>query len=70
MFKQAPPRAAYRIEEFAALFSRHKSWAYRQIAKGKIKAITGYGITMIPAAEVDRILTEGAQASEGKAVAR
>ena len=42
--------------EFATLFGRHYSWAYRQIYAGKIKVISRLGRMMIPRSEVDRLL--------------
>ena len=44
--------------EFAALFGKSQTWGYRQLYAGKVKAITEYGRTMIPASEVERILGE------------
>lgn len=34
---------------------KHRSWTYRQVAKGDIKVISGYGAGMIPRSEVERI---------------
>ena len=42
--------------EFAAIFGRHYSWAYRQIYAGKVKVISKVGRIMIPLSEVDRLL--------------
>jgi hypothetical protein len=42
--------------EFAALFGRHYTWAYRQIYAGKIKVLSNLGRIMIPRSEVDRLL--------------
>jgi len=50
-------RAALSPEEFAAQFGKQKIWTYRQIYAGRIKAITGFGNTMIPRTEVERILS-------------
>jgi len=49
-------RAALSPEEFAAQFGKQKIWTYRQIYAGRIKAITGFGNTMIPTSELQRIL--------------
>jgi hypothetical protein len=49
-------RKAYTLAEFAQIFGRHRSWAYRQAREGRIKTITGYGAEMVPVHEVDRIL--------------
>jgi predicted site-specific integrase-resolvase len=44
--------------EFAAIFGRHYSWAYRQIYAGHIKVISKLGRMMIPRSEVDRLLQQ------------
>jgi len=31
------------------------NWVYRQVQKGRIRAITGFGAAMIPASEIERI---------------
>jgi len=59
MSNMTPHRAAYTLREFAQLFSRERSWAYRLASAGKIRIITGYGKAMVPQSEVDRILAEG-----------
>lgn len=43
---------------------KERTWVYRQVAKGRIRAITGFGSAMIPASEVERIFgaTGGAAA--------
>jgi len=41
------------------MFGRERTWVYRQVAKGRIRAITGYGAAMIPASEIERILGKG-----------
>jgi hypothetical protein len=48
-------RAAFTFEEFAEMAGKHRSWTYRQVAKGDIKVISGYGAGMIPRSEVERI---------------
>ncbi len=57
-------RKAYTLAEFAQMFGRHRSWAYRQIKEGKIQTITGYGAVMVPAHEIDRILGAVPQSME------
>jgi predicted site-specific integrase-resolvase len=42
--------------EFAALFGRHYTWAYRHIYAGKIKVLSNLGRIMIPRSEVERLL--------------
>jgi len=44
--------------EFASLFNRHYTWAYRQIYAGKVKVISKLGRIMIPRSEVDRLLQD------------
>ena len=53
---QSPERVVLTPTEFAALFGRHYSWAYRQIYAGKVKVISKLGRMMIARSEVDRIL--------------
>lgn len=57
--QNTPERVAYSLKEFAALFHKNRSWAYRQVTQGRIRTITGYGVTMVPASEIDRILSGG-----------
>lgn len=47
---------AYSPAEFAALFGKEQTWAYRQLYSGKVKAITDHGRTMIAVSEVERIV--------------
>jgi hypothetical protein len=61
-----PPhtRVAYTFAEFAELFGRDRSWAYR-MAKGRgVRVVRGYGAMMIPASEVDRLLGEATEKPE------
>jgi hypothetical protein len=55
--KQLSKRAAYSPAEFAATCGRHPSWAYRLLYGGKIHAITQLGRILIPAAELERVLS-------------
>jgi hypothetical protein len=48
-------RVAYSFAEFAEQVGKERTWVYRQVKKGRIRAITGFGAAMIPAVEVDRI---------------
>jgi helix-turn-helix protein len=50
-------RAAYSPAEFAASCGRHPSWAYRLLYGGKIRAITDLGRILIPASELERVLS-------------
>lgn len=51
-------KIVYTPTEFAAIFGKERTWAYRQMYKGKVQAITDLGRTMIPKTEVDRLLKE------------
>ncbi len=53
-------RVAYSPAEFAALCGRHPSWAYRLLYGGKVKALTDLGRILIPAFELERILSSAA----------
>jgi hypothetical protein len=50
-------RAALSPREFAASFGKHASWAYRLLYSGKIHAITELGRILIPASELERVLS-------------
>jgi helix-turn-helix protein len=50
-------RAALSPREFAASFGKHASWAYRLLYSGKINAITELGRILIPASELERVLS-------------
>jgi hypothetical protein len=39
----------------AAMVGKERTWIYRQVKKGRIRAITGFGTSMIPATEIERI---------------
>lgn len=56
MNTQNGDRVAYSPAEFAALFGKEQTWAYRQLYSGKVKAITEHGRTMISVSEVERIV--------------
>ena len=49
-------KVVLRPVEFAALFGRHYTWAYRQIKLRRIKVVTENGRILIPKSEVTRIL--------------
>jgi len=38
------------------MVGKQRSWVYRQVEAGRLKAITGFGAAMIPASEVERFL--------------
>ncbi len=50
-------RAAYSPAEFAASCGRHPSWAYRLLYGGKVRALTDLGRILIPASELERVLS-------------
>ena len=50
-------KPVYTVAEFAGLFGRHKSWAYRLIYAQRIKVIHKFGKMMVPASEADEILS-------------
>jgi hypothetical protein len=54
---QSTSRAAYSPAEFAATCGRHASWAYRLLYSGKIRAVTQLGRILIPASELERVLS-------------
>jgi hypothetical protein len=56
--KLPPEKVTLTPTQFASLFNRHYTWAYRQIYAGKIKVISNLGRIMIPRSEVDRLLQE------------
>ena len=49
-------KKTYTPAEFAAVFGKERTWAYRQLYAGKVKAITKLGQTQIPQTEVDKLL--------------
>lgn len=51
-------KLTYTPSEFAELFGKERTWAYRQLKAGKVQAITELGRTLIPKTEVDRVLAE------------
>jgi hypothetical protein len=50
-------RVAYSAAEFAASCGRHPSWAYRLLYANKLKAVTELGRILIPASELERVLS-------------
>jgi hypothetical protein len=55
--KKSGGRVAYSFAEFASMVGRERTWVYRQVKKGRIRAITGFGAAMIPASEIERIFS-------------
>lgn len=71
MSTDKPDKVALTPAEFAALFGKSQTWAYRQLYAGKVEAVSGYGRVLIPVTEVDKILKTsgrylGAQATPEK----
>ena len=54
-------RMAYTLEETAAMFGKHRSWAYRQVRTKQLKVITGYGAMLVPRSEIERILNSAGE---------
>ena len=54
---QSTSRAAYSPAEFAASCGKHPSWAYRLLYANKIRAVTELGRILIPASELERVLS-------------
>jgi hypothetical protein len=50
-------RAALSPREFAASCGKHPTWAYRLLYANKIRAITELGRILIPASELERVLS-------------
>lgn len=53
--KKPSNRISYSFAEFAEMVGKERTWVYRQVEKGRIRAITGFGVAMIPASEIERI---------------
>ena len=51
-------RAGYSLEEFAELFGKSRTWAYRRMYAGDIRVIRGMGAIIVPATEVERLQGE------------
>lgn len=51
-------RVAYSPAEFAAMFGHDRSWTYRLLYKGQLKAIQNLGRLMIPESEIARLLKD------------
>ena len=60
-------KVTYTPAEFAKVFGRERTWAYRQLYAGKVQAITEFGRTQIPKSEVDRMLKEAGRYLGAKA---
>lgn len=60
-------QVTYTPAEFAKVFGKERTWAYRQLYAGKVQAITELGRTLIPKKEVDRLLAEAGRYLGAKA---
>jgi len=55
-------RAAYSLEEFSQMLGHNRAWGYRMAKDDRIRVIRGYGKALVPASELERILSgEGAR---------
>ena len=59
-------RAAYSPAEVAASCGRHASWAYRLLYANKLKAVTELGRILIPASELERVLSQTGRYNQGR----
>jgi hypothetical protein len=59
-------RAGYNVSEFSASLGIDDSTTFRWIKKGVVRAIQIGGLTIITAAERDRLLAEGAPTRRGR----
>jgi hypothetical protein len=59
--KKPGERVSYSFAEFAEMVGKERTWVYRQVQKGRIRAVTGFGTAMIPASEVERIFGKGVE---------
>lgn len=50
-------RAAYTPREFAGIFGKSQSWAYRRLYDNTVRAVKVGGVTLIPSDEVQRLLS-------------
>lgn len=57
-------KRTYTPSEFASVFGKERTWAYRQLYAGKVKAITKLGQIQIPHSEVEKLLN-GAERYRG-----
>lgn len=50
-------RAAYSLEEFSQMLGHNRAWGYRMAKDNRIRVIRGYGKALVPASELERILS-------------
>jgi hypothetical protein len=53
-------RQGFTAAEFGMMLGKSKSWTYRMLYLGKLKAIQGLGALIIPRSELERLLSEKA----------
>lgn len=41
------------------MVGKERTWVYRQVKEGRIRAVTGFGIAMVPAEEIERVYSTG-----------
>jgi len=46
------------VDEFAGLFGRHRSWAYRMLYGGHLKKLSLPGRVLIPVTEAQRLVSD------------
>lgn len=49
-------RIAYSIAEVSAMCGKERTWGYRQVKKGRIRPINGFGAALVSAEELRRFL--------------
>lgn len=59
-------RAGYNVSEFSASLGIDPATTFRWIKKGVVRAVQIGGLTIITAAELDRLLAEGAPTRRGQ----
>lgn len=59
--REPQKKPCYTVPEFSALFGMERTWAYRLLQQGKLRAITGYGWTRIPHSEAERVATDASR---------
>ena len=64
--KKRVERAGYNVSEFSASLGIDPATTHRWIARGVVRAVQIGGLTIITAAERDRLLAEGAPSKRGR----
>jgi hypothetical protein len=66
----SPTVAAYTPTQFAQRLGRSATYGYRLLYSGKVKAVTGFGRILIPATELNRVLSQADTYNPSKREAR